>query len=135
MEKKKLLEYYCFSVFISVQSADMATCWHLYCFYLDPPVYPSTSCWHGYLLTSVLFLCQNSGSPSLSQYKLLTARNIQRPQVKFRDKIDNENRPFVPRITEKPNALKSLEGRKYAGCKYSWSLRWKFSQSLSECLI
>ncbi|XP_022335537.2 exosome complex component 10-like [Crassostrea virginica] len=52
---------------------------------------------------------KNSGSPSLSQYKLLTARNIQRPQVKFRDKIDNENRPFVPRITEKPNALKSLE--------------------------
>lgn len=52
---------------------------------------------------------KSSGSPSISEYKLLTARNIQRPQVKFRDKIDNENRPFVPRITEKPNALKSLE--------------------------
>ncbi|XP_061184893.1 exosome complex component 10-like [Saccostrea echinata] len=52
---------------------------------------------------------RSSASPSISEYKLLTARNIQRPQLKFRDKIDNENRPFVPRITEKPNALQSLE--------------------------
>ncbi|XP_048746314.1 exosome component 10-like isoform X2 [Ostrea edulis] len=52
---------------------------------------------------------KSTGSPSISEYKLLTARNIQRPQLKFRDKIDNENRPFVPRITEKPNALLSLQ--------------------------
>ncbi|CAG2237093.1 EXOSC10 [Mytilus edulis] len=46
---------------------------------------------------------------NLSSYRLLTARNIQRPQMRFRDKIDNVNRPFVPCIRYKPNAMKTLE--------------------------
>ncbi|XP_052119785.1 exosome component 10 [Frankliniella occidentalis] len=40
--------------------------------------------------------------------RLLTAKNIERPQAKFRDKIDNSNTPWDPRIKEKPNALKPL---------------------------
>jgi len=43
-------------------------------------------------------------------YRLLTARHITRPQSQFKDKIDNSDRPFVPKITSKPNALKSLTG-------------------------
>ncbi|GLH13589.1 Exonuclease mut-7 homolog [Gryllus bimaculatus] len=40
--------------------------------------------------------------------RLLTAKNIERPQIKFKDKIDNSSNPFEPRIREKPNALKPL---------------------------
>ncbi|KAK2163369.1 hypothetical protein LSH36_81g07020 [Paralvinella palmiformis] len=43
-----------------------------------------------------------------ANFRLLAAKNIQRPQVKFKDKIDNSFRPFVPKIRSKPNALKSL---------------------------
>lgn len=41
-------------------------------------------------------------------YRLLAAKNIMRPQLKFRDKIDNSTDPFVPVITEKPNSIKPL---------------------------
>ncbi|XP_076472354.1 exosome complex component 10-like [Babylonia areolata] len=41
--------------------------------------------------------------------QLLTAKNIQRPQLSFRDKIDNSNKPFVPVIRHKPHAKKSLQ--------------------------
>ena len=55
---------------------------------------------------------QNAGSDSPSvPVQLLTARNIQRPQLSFRDKIDNSNNPFVPVIAFKPHALKSLQGQ------------------------
>lgn len=37
------------------------------------------------------------------------AKHIQRPQLKFKDKIDNSNTPFIPIIKRKPNALRSLE--------------------------
>jgi len=48
-------------------------------------------------------------SSSVSQpIRLLTAKNIQRPQIMFKDKIDNSSSPFEPRIKEKPNALKPL---------------------------
>lgn len=40
---------------------------------------------------------------------LLTAKNITKPQLMFREKVDNSSRPFVPKIKHKPNALKSLE--------------------------
>lgn len=41
--------------------------------------------------------------------KLLTARNIVRPQISFKVPIDNSNSaPFEPRIKEKPNSLKPL---------------------------
>ncbi|XP_071116281.1 exosome complex component 10-like [Haliotis cracherodii] len=41
-------------------------------------------------------------------YRLLAARNIERPQLKFKVKIDNSNRPFIPQIKHKPNAQQSL---------------------------
>ena len=31
-----------------------------------------------------------------------------RPQLKFKDKIDNSSAPFVPKLITKPNALKPL---------------------------
>lgn len=41
--------------------------------------------------------------------KLLTARNILRPQISFKVPIDNSNgTPFEPRIKSKPNSLKPL---------------------------
>ncbi|KAK2139949.1 hypothetical protein NP493_6085g00005 [Ridgeia piscesae] len=45
----------------------------------------------------------NSDSASKRMpYRLLAARNIQRPQLKFKDKIDNSF-PFVPKLKEKFN--------------------------------
>uniref|UniRef100_A0A8D0EW35 Exosome complex component 10 n=1 Tax=Strix occidentalis caurina TaxID=311401 RepID=A0A8D0EW35_STROC len=41
-------------------------------------------------------------------FRLLHAKNIARPQLKFREKIDNSNTPFVPKLFIKPNALKPL---------------------------
>ncbi|XP_015779420.1 PREDICTED: exosome component 10-like [Acropora digitifera] len=42
-------------------------------------------------------------------YRFLMAKNIQRPQLKFKDSIDNSNTPFIPIIKSKPNALKPLQ--------------------------
>lgn len=50
-----------------------------------------------------------SSGGSSNNYRLLAARQICRPQSKFSDDIDNRNRPFVPNIRRKPNALKLLE--------------------------
>ncbi|CAH1775667.1 unnamed protein product [Owenia fusiformis] len=47
-------------------------------------------------------------APNVSNLRLLTARNIPRPQLKFKDKIDNSSAPFVPKLPYKPNAQKSL---------------------------
>ncbi|XP_071507296.1 exosome complex component 10-like [Diadema antillarum] len=41
-------------------------------------------------------------------FRLMHAKNITRPQLKFRDKVDNSNTPFIPIISHKPNALKPL---------------------------
>lgn len=40
--------------------------------------------------------------------KLITAKNIIRPQVNFSVPVDNRNNPFVPRLKDKPNSLKPL---------------------------
>ena len=46
---------------------------------------------------------------SPSTVKLLTAKNISRPQLNFKEFIDNSVKTaFVPRLTEKPHALKPL---------------------------
>ncbi|XP_005101906.2 exosome component 10 isoform X2 [Aplysia californica] len=50
----------------------------------------------------------NSSKPAAA-YRLLTARNIQRPQLRFQDKIDNSNNPYRPQIRNKPHAVISLE--------------------------
>ncbi|XP_072442824.1 exosome complex component 10 [Chiloscyllium punctatum] len=41
-------------------------------------------------------------------FRLFHAKNIPRPQVKFKEKVDNSNTPFVPKLFIKPNALKPL---------------------------
>ncbi|XP_044134265.1 exosome component 10 [Bufo gargarizans] len=41
-------------------------------------------------------------------FRLLHAKNILRPQLKFKEKIDSSNTPFVPKIFVKPNAQKPL---------------------------
>ncbi|ESO01119.1 hypothetical protein HELRODRAFT_112893 [Helobdella robusta] len=42
---------------------------------------------------------------SVSNYTLMTSKVVTRSQDKFKDKIDNSNSPFLPKITEKPNAM------------------------------
>ncbi|XP_041860709.1 exosome component 10 [Melanotaenia boesemani] len=49
----------------------------------------------------------SSGSRS-ETFRLLHAKNVVRPQLKFKEKVDNSNTPFIPKIFIKPNALKSL---------------------------
>uniref|UniRef100_A0A3B5R8D3 Exosome complex component 10 n=1 Tax=Xiphophorus maculatus TaxID=8083 RepID=A0A3B5R8D3_XIPMA len=49
----------------------------------------------------------SSGSRS-ETFRLLHAKNVARPQLKFKEKVDNSNTPFVPKIFIKPNALKPL---------------------------
>lgn len=41
-------------------------------------------------------------------FKLLSAKNILRPQLNFKEKVDNKPGPFVPKIKEKPHARKPL---------------------------
>uniref|UniRef100_A0A3Q2PAF4 Exosome complex component 10 n=1 Tax=Fundulus heteroclitus TaxID=8078 RepID=A0A3Q2PAF4_FUNHE len=52
---------------------------------------------------------KSSSSGSRSEtFRLLHAKNVARPQLKFKEKVDNSNTPFVPKIFIKPNALKPL---------------------------
>ena len=44
----------------------------------------------------------------VGSYKFIHARNIQRPQLRFRDQVDNSNNAFIPLIRFKPNAKKPL---------------------------
>lgn len=50
---------------------------------------------------------RRSGSRS-ETFHLLQAKNVARPQLKFKEKVDNSNTPFVPKIFIKPNAKKPL---------------------------
>ncbi|TKS77447.1 Exosome component 10 [Collichthys lucidus] len=52
---------------------------------------------------------KGSGSGSRSgMFRLLHAKNVARPQLKFKEKVDNSNTPFIPKIFIKPNAIKPL---------------------------
>jgi exosome complex exonuclease RRP6 len=44
----------------------------------------------------------------IGTYNLLSAKLVQRSQLKFKDKIDNSNTPFIPIIKDKPNSIKPL---------------------------
>ena len=55
---------------------------------------------------------KSSGTRQDDKLSFLHAKNILRPQLKFKEKPDNSNVPFVPIIKEKPNALKPLENYK-----------------------
>ncbi|KAL0126496.1 hypothetical protein PUN28_005095 [Cardiocondyla obscurior] len=50
----------------------------------------------------------NQNSDGSDKVRLLGAKNIQRPQLMFKDKIDNSMKPWVPRIKDKPNSLTPL---------------------------
>uniref|UniRef100_A0A4W5L381 Exosome complex component 10 n=1 Tax=Hucho hucho TaxID=62062 RepID=A0A4W5L381_9TELE len=51
----------------------------------------------------------DSGSGRSSEtFRLLQAKNVTRPQLKFLEKVDNSNTPFTPKIFVKPNAIKPL---------------------------
>ena len=45
---------------------------------------------------------------SKENVKLLTAKNVLRPQMKFSKFIDNSTSAFQPRLTEKPHSMKPL---------------------------
>lgn len=45
---------------------------------------------------------------SSTTVRLLAAKNIARPQLKFKEKVNNKPGPFVPKIKEKPHSLKPL---------------------------
>ncbi|MGH0147042.1 UNVERIFIED_CONTAM: hypothetical protein FKN15_060862 [Acipenser sinensis] len=62
-------------------------------------------------------------------FRLLHAKNIQRPQMKFREKVDNANTPFVPKIFAKPNALKPLP----AGFHTHISMNWTSLPQMRNC--
>lgn len=50
-----------------------------------------------------------SGKSTSNPVKLWTAMNITRPQLAFKDMIDNSAKtPFIPRLQEKPHSLKPL---------------------------
>ncbi|XP_026224754.1 exosome component 10 isoform X2 [Anabas testudineus] len=52
---------------------------------------------------------KGSGSGSRPEtFRLLHAKNVARPQLKFKEKVDNSNTPFIPKIFIKPNATKPL---------------------------
>ncbi|XP_060787510.1 exosome component 10 [Neoarius graeffei] len=51
---------------------------------------------------------RKGGDRSTGTFHLLHAKNIQRPQLKFKEKVDNSNTPFISKIFVKPNALKPL---------------------------
>ncbi|XP_014214154.2 exosome component 10 [Copidosoma floridanum] len=48
-------------------------------------------------------------SNSSQAIRLLSGKNIQKPQLSFKDKIDNSRKPWQPKIKYKPNAVKLLE--------------------------
>lgn len=50
-------------------------------------------------------------------FRLLHAKNVARPQLKFKEKVDNSNTPFIPKIFIKPNGIKPLPS-----CETSHSL-------------
>ena len=56
-------------------------------------------------------LRQSTPGSGYKSAKLMVAKNISRPQLNFKDKVDNSARPFVPIIKEKPNALRPLSGQ------------------------
>lgn len=72
----------------------------------------------------VPFIPQSSEGSKQSRretFRLLHAKNIVRPQLSFREKVDNSNTPFVPKLFVKPNALKPLpEGEGVRWVRAAW---------------
>lgn len=51
-----------------------------------------------------------TSSPGINLSTFTKRGVIQKPQIQFKDKINNSILPFVPKIREKPNALRVLPG-------------------------
>ncbi|XP_055850996.1 exosome component 10 [Episyrphus balteatus] len=52
---------------------------------------------------------KNRNEPGPIRARLITAKNIARPQIKFKMIVDNSAKtPFIPNIKDKPNSLKPL---------------------------
>ncbi|KZC08697.1 Exosome component 10 [Dufourea novaeangliae] len=51
---------------------------------------------------------ESQTTDSVQPVRLLAGKNVQRPQLMFKDKIDNSSKPWCPRIKDKPNSLKPL---------------------------
>ena len=49
-----------------------------------------------------------SDSTSSGHIKLLAGKNVMRPQINFRDQIDNSSNPFIPQLKSKPHSKKPL---------------------------
>jgi exosome complex exonuclease RRP6 len=58
---------------------------------------------------SLLSSASSASSASASGYGVFHASNIGRPQLRFADAVDNSPTPFVPKIVEKPNAMRPLD--------------------------
>ena len=62
--------------------------------------------------TTRLIPQDSSEGRGVASYNIMASRNVPRPQVRFKDQIDNSNTVFVPRIRNKPNARQPLpDGR------------------------
>lgn len=61
-----------------------------------------------FTVSSKLTPTKSPAPASSNAIRLLTGKNIQRPQASFKDKIDNSRSPWEPRIKDKPNSLKPL---------------------------
>lgn len=53
-------------------------------------------------------ICRPRVTENSQAISLLAGKNVQRPQLMFKDKIDNSSNPWCPRIKDKPNSLKPL---------------------------
>lgn len=61
---------------------------------------------------TISYLQDDKEKMTPTSYRLLAARFIQRPQTQFKEPVDNSDKPFYPKLKDKPNALIPLS-RKY----------------------
>nr|XP_018902827.1 PREDICTED: exosome component 10 [Bemisia tabaci] len=75
--------------------------------------------WNKNLKTSAVWK-ERQSNDATQTVRLLTSKVTERPQLKFKDKIDNSSSPWEPKIKEKPNAIKPLailyEETEFGGC-------------------
>jgi len=72
----------------------------------DQPILPPSMQQSKPVVSSWNRKSKDGKSGKKDSFKLLMAKNIVRPQLKWIDKVDNTNTPFIPKLKAKPNALK-----------------------------
>lgn len=50
----------------------------------------------------------STGQNQSVQIKLLAGKHVARPQMNFRDRIDNSSNPFMPQLKDKPHSKKPI---------------------------